>query len=196
MASNPKKKTINLSRTAKFTYDDWLEFFRKIPKATLEENIEILGRKLPGDGYAAAMRWLEIYENPSKMDKLYKGKLDKQNEEDIMKVAVGDDDEAFYEALIQQNVKQLESSSVSQQEVARLTSNINIFRKELRSIRSRTIRKDTVLARIMDAANEVKVAPKATKKAKTKPKPKPKRKVVRKKTDAKETKTRQSDTKD
>ena len=69
-----------------------------------------------------------------------------------MEVAVGDDDEVFYEALIRENVTQLNTSNISQQEVARLTQNINIFRKELREIRSRTPKKGTVLEKVLEKA--------------------------------------------
>ena len=69
-----------------------------------------------------------------------------------MQISVGDDDEAFYEALIRENVQQLSTSNISQQEVARLTQNINIFRKELREIRSRKPKKGTVLEQVLEKA--------------------------------------------
>lgn len=159
---------LDLKKTSGFDYDDWLEFFRKkVPAGKLIDSQEELKAALPPDGYAALMRWLEIFENPSKMDKLYKGRLDKQQEEDIMDIAVGDDDEAFYMALIKQNTAQLNSSNVSQQEVARLTSNINIFRKELREIRSRRPKAGSTLEKVLAAASAKKEPTKTTKKAKT-----------------------------
>nr|DAJ18962.1 MAG TPA: hypothetical protein [Siphoviridae sp. ctRJB2] len=159
---------INLENTEDYGYDEWLEFFRKIPAAELIDSIEELKANLPGDGYAAAMRWLDIFDNPSKMDKLYKGRLDKEAETDIMDLAIGDDDEKFYESLIRQNVEQLTSSSISQQEVARLSQNINIFRKELRDIRSRRPKAGSVLEKVLAKA----AAPSsATKKAKKTAKP-------------------------
>lgn len=147
-------EVIDLSGTDNFDYDDWLGFFRKIPAYKLQLNVEDLEKRLPSDGYAALRRWLDIFENPSKMERLYKGRLDKQQESDIMDVALADDDERFYEALILQNVAQLNSSSVSPQEAARLTQNINIFRKELRSVRSMKPNKDSALAKILEKANQ------------------------------------------
>ena len=166
---------INLENTEDYGYDEWLEFFRKVPAAELIDSIEELKANLPGDGYAAAMRWLDIFDNPSKMDKLYKGRLDKEIETDIMDLAIGDDDEKFYESLIRQNVEQLTSSSISQQEVARLSQNINIFRKELRDIRSRRPKSGSVLEKVLAKAatpsNAAKKPAKSTpKKAKTAPK--------------------------
>ena len=134
-----------------FDYDTWLEYFRPIPPRTLrmyEKRDDLIG----AEGYAALKRWIEIIENPSKMDKLYQGRLKAENDKNIMEVAVGDDDEVFYEALIRENVTQLNTSNISQQEVARLTQNINIFRKELREIRSRKPKKGTVLEKVLEKA--------------------------------------------
>lgn len=132
-------------------YDEWLEFFRKQPAGRLAQ-FERLKNVIPTEGYAALKRWQEIIENPSKMDKLYQGRLKAENDKNIMEVAVGDDDEVFYEALIRENVQQLNTSNISQQEVARLTQNINIFRKELREIRSRKPKKGTVLEKVLEKA--------------------------------------------
>lgn len=132
-------------------YDEWLEFFRKQPAGRLSQ-FERLKNMIPTEGYAALKRWQEIIENPSKMDKLYQGRLKAENDKNIMEVAVGDDDEEFYEALIRENVQQLNTSNISQQEVARLTQNINIFRKELREIRSRKPKKGTVLEKVLEKA--------------------------------------------
>lgn len=151
-------------------YDQWLEFFRKQPAGRLAE-FERLKNEIPTEGYAALKRWQEIIENPSKMDKLYQGRLKAENDKNIMEVAVGDDDEVFYEALIKENVQQLNTSNISQQEVARLTQNINIFRKELREIRSRKPKKGTVLEKVLEkAAIPKKQAPKTASKASVKKK--------------------------
>lgn len=158
---------IDLKGTDKYDYDDWLEFFRKMPAATLVESIEWLRQNISSDGYAAAQRWLQIFDSPNRMDKLYKGKLDKEQEENIMDVAIGDDDEAFYIALIRQNTAQLSNPSTSQQEVARLTANINIFRKELSLIRSRSIKKGTVLEKVVNLS-KAKNDKKSTRKPSTK----------------------------
>ena len=159
---------MNLEGTENYGYDEWLEFFRKIPAAELIDSIEELKARLPGDGYAAAMRWIDIFDNPGKMDKLYKGRLDKEIETDIMDLAIGDDDEKFYESLIRQNVEQLTSSSISQQEVARLSQNINIFRKESGSVLEKVLAK---AAAPSNAAKKAKKLAKSTpKKAKTAPK--------------------------
>ena len=162
------KPDIDFSKTKNYDYDDWLEFFRTIPPAKYRYHIEWLEINQPSDCCAAARRWIQIQESPNRIDKLYKGQLDKQNEEDIMEVAIGDDDEAFYIALIKQNTAQLNNSSTSQQEVARLTANINIFRKELSLIRSRKIKKGTTLERVLTAASKPKSTKKTTKKSKTK----------------------------
>ena len=137
---------IDLTGTEDYNYDEWLEFFKKIPASKLIESKDYLEQTISVEGYAALMRWLEI------MDKLYKGRLDKQEEVNVLDLAVGDDDEKFYEALIRQNTEQLSSSGVSPQEVARLSQNINIFRKELREIRSRRPKSGSTLEKVLEAA--------------------------------------------
>lgn len=143
---------IDADTTNSYTYDDWLDYFRTVPTKELLESKKYLAEVLPVEGFAAASRWIEIIQNPSKMDKLYSARLKAKSEADIMQIAVGDDDEAFYEALIHENVQQLNTSNISQQEVARLTQNINIFRKELREIRSRKPKKGTVLEQVLKKA--------------------------------------------
>ena len=138
--------------TKELDYDEWLEFFRKQETGKLYVYERQMIKKLPPDGSAALRRWIEIIDNPSKMDKLYQGRLKTKNDKNIMDIAVGDDDEEFYEALIRENVQQLNTSNISQQEVARLTQNINIFRKELREIRSRKPKKGTVLEKVLKKA--------------------------------------------
>ena len=123
-------------------YDEWLEFFRKQPAGRLAQ-FERLKNVIPTEGYAALKRWQEIIENPSKMDKLYQGRLKAENDKNIMEVAVGDDDEVFYEALIKENVQQLNTSNISQQEVARLTRR---FRQK-----QRNRRKNKALKRLLRA---------------------------------------------
>lgn len=148
-----KDKTITIPKEAKnYTYDDWLEFFRAIPTTILLDQQEDFKKKIPVEGYAALSRWLEIIDNPSKMDKLYQGRIKAQNTADIMEIAVGDDDEAFWMALIRENVSQLNSSTSSPQEVARLTQNLGIFRDKLHEIRARKPKKGSTLEKVLAAA--------------------------------------------
>lgn len=143
---------IDKKKTKDFDYGDWLDYFRSVPAKELADSKKYLAENLPVEGFAAASRWIEIIQNPSKMDKLYQGRLKAENDKNIMEIAIGDNDEAFYEALIQENVQQLNSSNISAQEAARLTQNINIFRKELRDIRSRRPKEGTVLEQVLKKA--------------------------------------------
>lgn len=154
---------IDISGTEDYDYDQWLDFFnKKLTASQMRQSIDWIQDNVNPTGYAAARRWLEIFDNPSKMEKLYKARLDKQEEENIMDIAIGDNDEAFYETLIRQNVVQLQSSSTSPQEVARITQNINIFRKSLHEIRSRRPKEGSTLAKVLEAANTPKKLKKST----------------------------------
>ena len=143
---------IDYSIMQKMTYDDFLDEFRKYSANDLEKLSSEFKSKLPAEGYAAYMRWREILENPSKIDKLYSARLKASSEADIMEIAVGDDDEEFWKALIRENVRQLNSSTVSPQEAARLTTNIGIFRDKLKEVMSRKPKKGTVLEKVLEKA--------------------------------------------
>lgn len=145
---------------AKFSYDDFLEYFRRVPAGKMMRAKDWLNENLPVEGFAAASRWMEIIGNPTRMDKLYQGRLKAQEKDSIKDLAVGDDDEAFYEALILENVAKLDESRNSAQEVARITQNLNIFRKQLRDIRSRKPKKGSVLQQVLEAAAKPPPAPK------------------------------------
>lgn len=154
----------------KYGYDEWLEFFRTKPASELITNEGFLMKNISTEGYAALKRWLEIIDSPSKMDKLYQGRIKAQQSKDVMDLAIGDNDEAFYEALIKENVEQLNAGNVSPQEVARLSQNINIFRKELREIRSRKPKSGTKLAKVLTELNAPKKVASKTPKKTTKKK--------------------------
>lgn len=155
---------IDNKKTKNYRYNDWLEYFAQIPANDLRDSQEKLGETLPGEGYAALMRWLEIFENPSKMDKLSQGRIKAQKEANLMEVAVGDDDEQFYKDLILKNVSELEGSSP--QEVARLSQNINIYRKQLQEIRSHKPKANSTLSKVLAAASKPKPTAKKASKSK------------------------------
>lgn len=149
---------------AGFDYDAWLEYFRRVPAGKLLHSQGFLQELLPVEGFAAASRWIEIISYPTKMDKLYQGRLRAGQRESIMDLAIGDDDEAFYEALIRETVAKLDESNNSAQEVARMTQNLNIFRQELREIRARKPKKGTVLEKVLEQASKPPKAPRNAKK--------------------------------
>lgn len=145
---------IDKKKTKDYRYNDWLEYFAQIPASELRDSQADLEAKLPCEGYAALRRWIEIFDNPSKMDKLSQGRIKAQKEANLTKVAVGDDDEQFYEDLILKNVAELDGASP--QEVARLSQNINIYRKQLREIRSHKRKANSTLSRVLAAADTAK----------------------------------------
>lgn len=145
-------------------YEDWLEYFRQVPHGKLTASEDFLDQNISGEGFSAAERWIELVEKPSRMDKLQQGRLKAKTEQDLMEIATGDSDEAVYEALIRKNVEQLDSSTNSAQETARLTQNINIFRQQLADIRSRKPKEGTVLAKVLELSTAPKKPAKKGKK--------------------------------
>lgn len=146
-----------------FTYNDWLDCFRRVPTARLLKSTEWLQENLPIEAYSAAARWVEIVGNPHRIDKLLQTKLDKEEEEDLMNLAIGDDQEAFYIALVKKTAKELNAAATSQ-EVARLSMNLKIFQGELASIRSKKAKKGSLIDKIMMASSQPSDTPQNAKK--------------------------------
>lgn len=114
---------------------------------------------------------LKIIKEVSKMD----SPEEASEQVSIEDLAVGDDDEAFYKSLIQQNVAQLMRKGISPQEAARLTQNLDIFRTKLREVRSMKPKAGTILEKVLAAANAPKPDEKPTKTAKKQARTSPKR---------------------
>ena len=161
-------------------YSEWLEYFRNVPAANLMASKDFLQTNISAEGFAAASRWIEIFGNPKAIDKLYRGRLKAQQEETLVDLALADDDEAFYEALIKKTALEISECTCNTNEIARLTMNLRVFKKELHEIRSKKLKKGSVLEKTMLATarlpkppeNAKKAAKKPTKKKATKP-PKP-----------------------
>lgn len=136
-----------------FDYNDWLDAFRKVPAAKILAMEEWLKANLPSEAYAAVVRWVEIFDNPHRIDKLLQSKLNNDETENLLELATGDDDEAFYVALVKKTARELEEAATSQ-EVARLSMNLKIFKSELSNIRSKTAKKGTLVEKIFMSTAE------------------------------------------
>ncbi len=171
-----KKKPIEVS------VQDQLEEVSKMTETELKE-VADKGVDRPGivRQFARAVLDGEIGDTLKIIKETAKMEVPEVDEVDqtVDELAVGDDDEAFYTALIKQNVAQLTRKNASPQEVARLSQNINIFRKELRDIRSRKPKEGTVLAKVLAAADAVGAKP--AKKTVSKKKPAKAKNVVKNK---------------
>lgn len=135
-----------------FTYNEWLDCFRSVPTAKLLNSTDWLQENLPIEAYAAAARWVEIIGNPHRIDKLLQTKLDQEEEEDLINLAVGDDPEAFQIALVKRTAKELKNAATSQ-EVARLSMNLKLFQRDLAEIRSKRSKKGSLIEKIMNASS-------------------------------------------
>lgn len=176
-----RKKVIKI---ADILIPDQLEEVSRMTDAQLEEVIEDSERPGIIKQYAKAIidgqisDTLKIIKEVSKMRQPEDAAADSSKIEEL---AVGEDDEALYMALIKENVSQLRRPNTSPQEVARLSQNIRIFRKELSEARSHKPTKGSLLDEVLTAAAE---APKK-KAAPARPKSPPKKKAsVRKKASA------------
>ena len=152
-------------KVSEWKYSEWLEFFRNVPAAKLLAAKDFLQNNITAEGFAAASRWIEIFGNPKAIDKLYQGRLKAQQEETLVDLALSDDDEAFYEALIKKTALEISECTGNTNEIARLTMNLRVFQKELREIRSKKLKKGSVLEKTMLATARKPEPPKTPRKA-------------------------------
>lgn len=64
-------------------------FSRKLPDF-LRDNLLLMDM--------AFCRWLDIFENPIQMEKIAKSRMENEQSDDKLELAISDDDEKFYEA--------------------------------------------------------------------------------------------------
>lgn len=74
-------------------YDEWLNYFRKIPPATVNQLAMVGQTYLPTEAYAALTRWADILKSPHRIDKIYQAGLAKRKTEQksITELAQGND---------------------------------------------------------------------------------------------------------
>lgn len=62
-------------------YDEWLDYFRKLPPATVNQLAMVGQTFIPTEAYAAATRWVDILKSPHRIDKIYQAGLAKRRSE-------------------------------------------------------------------------------------------------------------------
>ena len=74
-------------------YDEWLDYFRKLPPATINQLAMVGQTFLPTEAYAALTRWADILKSPHRIDKIYQAGLAKRRSEQksITELAQGND---------------------------------------------------------------------------------------------------------
>ena len=74
-------------------YDEWLDYFRKLPPASINQLAMIGQTFLPTEAYAALTRWADILKSPHRIDKIYQAGLAKRRSEQksITELAQGND---------------------------------------------------------------------------------------------------------
>ena len=58
-------------------YDDWLDYFKKVPPLKIQELARVGQGFLSTEAYAALTRWVDILKSPHRIDKIYQAGLTK-----------------------------------------------------------------------------------------------------------------------
>lgn len=74
-------------------YDEWLNYFRKLPPASIRQMAVIGQAFMPTEAYAALTRWADILKSPHRIDKIYQAGLAKRkgSEKSIIELAQDND---------------------------------------------------------------------------------------------------------
>ena len=87
------RQNISLELPDLHDYDEWLNYFRKLPPATINQ-LALVGQTfLPTEAYAALTRWADILKSPHRIDKIYQAGLARRKGEQksIIELAQGND---------------------------------------------------------------------------------------------------------
>ncbi len=75
------RRNISVDMPELHDYDDWLDYFRKLPPATITQLAMVGQTFLPTEAYAALTRWADILKSPHRIDKIYQAGLAKRRTE-------------------------------------------------------------------------------------------------------------------
>lgn len=75
------RQNISLELPDLHDYDEWLDYFRKLPPATINQLAMVGQTFLPTEAYAALTRWADILKSPHRIDKIYQAGLAKRKGE-------------------------------------------------------------------------------------------------------------------
>lgn len=133
-------------------YDEWLNYFRKIPPATVNQLAMVGQTFLPTEAYAALTRWADILKSPHRIDKIYQAGLAKRKTEQksITELAQGNDKLGVLYAIRDEIAAKLDRGTGAR-DTANLAREMSDILDQISEAERRAgPKKDTVLAELLN----------------------------------------------
>lgn len=133
-------------------YDDWLNYFKKIPPANIQELARTGQYSLSTEAYAALTRWGDILKSPHRIDKIYQAGLTKARGEEqrsIVELAKSNDKLGVLYVIRDQIAEKLERGTGAR-DTANLAREMSEILDQISEAERRSgPKKDTVLADLL-----------------------------------------------
>lgn len=133
-------------------YDEWLDYFRKLPPATINQLAMVGQTFLPTEAYAALTRWADILKSPHRIDKIYQAGLAKRRTEQksIIELAQQNDKLGVLYAIRDQIAEKLDRGTGAR-DTANLAREMSEVLDQITEAERRAgPKKDTVLAELLN----------------------------------------------
>ncbi len=131
-------------------YDEWLNYFKNLPVTEVKRLAEIGEDILTAEAYSALARWVDIVENPSRIDKLHQSGLSKaKGEKSISELANANDKLGVLYAIRAEIAEKLDKGTGARDTAALAKEMANIMDLITEAERRQGPSKDTKLAELM-----------------------------------------------
>lgn len=146
------KKNVSTDLPDLNDYDDWLDYFRKIPPATARQ-LAVIGQEfLSTEAYAALTRWVDILRSPHRIDKIYQAGIAKRRTEQksVTELAQQNDKLGVLYAIRDQIAEKLDRGAGAR-DTANLAREMGDVLDQISEAEKRAgPKKDTVLAELLN----------------------------------------------
>ena len=145
------KQNISVDLPDLHDYDEWLDYFRKLPPATINQLAMVGQTFLPTEAYAALTRWADILKSPHRIDKIYQAGLAKRRNEQksIIELAQQNDKLGVLYAIRDQIAQKLDRGAGAR-DTANLAREMSEVLDQITEAERRAgPKKNTVLAQLM-----------------------------------------------
>lgn len=146
------KKNVSTDLPDLNDYDDWLDYFRKIPPATARQ-LAVIGQEfLSTEAYAALTRWVDILRSPHRIDKIYQAGIAKRRtkQKSVTELAQQNDKLGVLYAIRDQIAEKLDRGAGAR-DTANLAREMGDVLDQISEAEKRAgPKKDTVLAELLN----------------------------------------------
>lgn len=145
------RRNVSLDLPELRDYDEWLDYFRKLPPATINQ-LALIGQTfIPTEAYAALTRWGDILKSPHRIDKIYQAGLAKRKSEQksIIELAQKNDKLGVLYAIRDEIAEKLDRGAGARDTANLAREMADVLDQITEAERMAGPKKDTVLAQLL-----------------------------------------------